>query len=107
MTLVCSVSGGGDVSYTWYRGSEQILTPRNLSSLEEQIDVDVHGSQMYTCNVSNPVSWANQTLKLSQGCLNAHHSEWRTVGQNKAVGAGPVPRLLCRRSVWAMTPLGL
>ncbi|XP_037006101.2 natural killer cell receptor 2B4 [Artibeus jamaicensis] len=71
VTLSCSVSGGGhashgDVSYTWYRGSERILGPGNLSTLEEQT---AGGPHAYTCRVSNDVSWANQTLRLSQGCL--------------------------------------
>ncbi|XP_045046428.1 natural killer cell receptor 2B4 isoform X2 [Desmodus rotundus] len=65
-----SVWGGnmsyGDVSYTWYRGSERILGPGNLSTLEEQIGGGLHA---YTCQVSNLVSQANQTLRLSQGCL--------------------------------------
>ncbi|XP_045046432.2 natural killer cell receptor 2B4 isoform X3 [Desmodus rotundus] len=71
VTLSCSISGGGnmsygDVSYTWYRGSERILGPGNLSTLEEQIGGGLHA---YTCQVSNLVSQANQTLRLSQGCL--------------------------------------
>eukprot|EP00069_Balaena_mysticetus_P009424 bmy_06326T0 len=70
VTLSCSVSRGGDVSYAWYKGTELIQTPRNLTKLEEQIDVS--GLHTYTCNVSNPVSWANHTLQLTQGCLNAH-----------------------------------
>ncbi|KAM8815714.1 natural killer cell receptor 2B4 isoform 2-T2 [Rhynchonycteris naso] len=72
VTLSCWVpgGGGGDVSYTWYRGSEQILGPTTLSKLEEQ--VNVAGSHVYTCNVSNPVSWAHQTLTLSQACQDAH-----------------------------------
>ncbi|KAM9110709.1 natural killer cell receptor 2B4 isoform 2-T2 [Megaptera novaeangliae] len=72
VTLSCSVSRGGDVSYAWYKGTELIQTPRNLTKLEEQIDVS--GLYTYTCNVSNPVSWANHTLQLTQGCLNAHPS---------------------------------
>ncbi|XP_036891008.1 natural killer cell receptor 2B4 [Sturnira hondurensis] len=71
VTLSCSVSGGGsvsygDVSYTWYRGSERIPGLGNMSTLEEQI---AGGPHTYTCEVSNFVSWANQTLRLSQGCL--------------------------------------
>lgn len=62
VTLSCLVSRGGNVSYAWYRGSELIQT-RNLSELEEQVGV---GSRhKYTCNVSNPVSWATQTLELT------------------------------------------
>ncbi|KAM5294798.1 natural killer cell receptor 2B4 [Glossophaga mutica] len=73
VTLSCSISGGGhasygDVSYTWYRGRERIPGLGNLSTLEEQI---VGGPHTYTCQVSNFVSWANQTLRLSQGCLPA------------------------------------
>ncbi|XP_066111179.1 natural killer cell receptor 2B4 isoform X1 [Saccopteryx bilineata] len=69
VTVCCSVpgDGGGDVSYTWYRGSEQI---RELSKLEEQINAT--DSHVYMCNVSNPVSWASQTLVLSQACRDAH-----------------------------------
>ncbi|XP_015989517.2 natural killer cell receptor 2B4 isoform X1 [Rousettus aegyptiacus] len=66
VTLSCSVARGGDVSYAWYRGSELIQTPRNLSELEEQVGFgDLHS---YTCNVSNPVSWAARTLELAQAC---------------------------------------
>ncbi|XP_023377264.1 natural killer cell receptor 2B4 [Pteropus vampyrus] len=66
VTLSCLVSRGGNVSYAWYRGSELIQTTRNLSELEEQVGV---GSRhKYTCNVSNPVSWATQTLELTQAC---------------------------------------
>lgn len=66
VTLSCLVSRGGNVSYAWYRGSELIQTTRNLSELEEQVGV---GSRhKYTCNVSNPVSWAAQTLELTQAC---------------------------------------
>ncbi|XP_036199833.1 natural killer cell receptor 2B4 isoform X2 [Myotis myotis] len=66
VTLNCSASGGGDVTYTWYRGGERIPTPRSPFRLEEQ--VDVNGGHIYTCNVSNPVSWAHQSLQLGQGC---------------------------------------
>ncbi|EPY88993.1 CD244 natural killer cell receptor 2B4-like protein [Camelus ferus] len=74
VTLFCLVSGGGDVdvSYTWYKGTELIQTPRNLTELEVQIDAD--GLHIYTCNVSNPVSWANHTLELTQGCQSGHRN---------------------------------
>ncbi|XP_019488682.1 PREDICTED: natural killer cell receptor 2B4 isoform X4 [Hipposideros armiger] len=72
VTLSCSVSRGGNVSYAWYRGSDLIQTARNLSILEERIDPkDMH---TYTCNVSNPVSWDSQTLRLTQGCLSAQQN---------------------------------
>ena len=88
VTLSCSISGGGnmsygDVSYTWYRGSERILGPGNLSTLEEQIGGGLHA---YTCQVSNLVSQANQTLRLSQGCLPGECSAW---GGNRAEVVGP------------------
>lgn len=73
VTLNCSASGGGDVTYTWYRGGERIPTPRSPFRLEEQ--VDVNGGHIYTCNVSNPVSWAHQSLQLGQGCGSAPQSE--------------------------------
>ncbi|XP_045154393.1 natural killer cell receptor 2B4 isoform X2 [Echinops telfairi] len=70
VTLSCSVSKDENVSYAWYRGSELIQTSRNRTYRVEQIDVGV--SHTYTCNVSNPVSWANHTLSFTQGCQNAH-----------------------------------
>ncbi|XP_073744370.1 natural killer cell receptor 2B4 isoform X5 [Callorhinus ursinus] len=63
VSLSCSVSRGGNVSYVWYRGSKLIQTPSNLSKLEEQIDVNA--LDIYTCNVSNPVSWVNHTFTQS------------------------------------------
>ncbi|KAK2493045.1 hypothetical protein MC885_007238 [Smutsia gigantea] len=70
VTLSCLVSRGGDVSYAWYRGTELIQTSRNLTKLEVQIDIN--SSHTYICNVSNPVSWAENTLTLTQGCLTGH-----------------------------------
>nr|XP_020744980.1 natural killer cell receptor 2B4 [Odocoileus virginianus texanus] len=70
VTLSCSVTRGGDVSYAWYRGTELIQTPGNLTELVQW--VDVNGLHLYTCNVSNPVSWANQSLQLTQGCQSDH-----------------------------------
>uniref|UniRef100_A0A8D1WTF1 CD244 molecule n=1 Tax=Sus scrofa TaxID=9823 RepID=A0A8D1WTF1_PIG len=72
VTLSCSVSRGDNISYAWYKGGELIQTPRNLTKLEEQIDDN--GLHIYTCNVSNPVSWANHTLHLTQGCLKAYQN---------------------------------
>ncbi|KAF5915401.1 hypothetical protein HPG69_003910, partial [Diceros bicornis minor] len=68
--LNCSVSSGGNVSYAWYRGSELIPTSRNVTYLEEE--TDVNGSHVYTCNVSNPISWAHDTLNFTRGCSSAH-----------------------------------
>lgn len=70
VTLSCSVARGGDVSYAWYRGTELIQTRGNLTELVQW--VDVNGLHLYTCNVSNPVSWANQSLQLTQGCQSDH-----------------------------------
>ncbi|XP_077012756.1 natural killer cell receptor 2B4 isoform X2 [Tamandua tetradactyla] len=74
VTLSCLVSSNGDVSYAWYNGSELIPMLRNVTHLEPQIDTD--GLYTYTCEVSNPVSWANDTLNLTQQCLNAHKKSW-------------------------------
>ncbi|GAB5583766.1 natural killer cell receptor 2B4 isoform X1 [Prionailurus iriomotensis] len=62
VTLSCSVPSGGNVSYDWYRGSVLIETARNHSTLEDQIDAN--SSHIYTCNVSNSVSWTNRTFIL-------------------------------------------
>uniref|UniRef100_A0A8C6ECL7 Ig-like domain-containing protein n=1 Tax=Moschus moschiferus TaxID=68415 RepID=A0A8C6ECL7_MOSMO len=66
VTLSCSVTRGGDVSYAWYRGSNLIQIPGNQTELVDK--VDVNGLHLYTCNVSNPVSWASHSLQLTQGC---------------------------------------
>ncbi|XP_032949145.1 natural killer cell receptor 2B4 isoform X3 [Rhinolophus ferrumequinum] len=78
VNLSCSVTRGANVncntvsyenvsysnvSYTWYRGSELIRAGRDLSTLEEQIDAK--GEHTYTCSVSNPVSRANYTRRLT------------------------------------------
>lgn len=93
VTLSCSVSRGGNVSYAWYRGSELIQTPRNLSELEEQVDVG--GWHNYTCNVSNPVSWAAQTLELTQAC----HSKWSAAGHCGLEVSPPTTRVTCKRDL--------
>uniref|UniRef100_G3U7I1 Ig-like domain-containing protein n=1 Tax=Loxodonta africana TaxID=9785 RepID=G3U7I1_LOXAF len=72
LNLSCSVSRDENVSYSWYRGSKLIQTPGNLTHLVELIDVN--GVHTYTCNVSNPGSWANDTLILTQACLGAHQN---------------------------------
>ncbi|XP_061257178.1 natural killer cell receptor 2B4 isoform X2 [Bos javanicus] len=70
VTLSCLVARGGDVSYAWYKGSNLIQIPGNITELVENIDVNA--SHVYTCNVSNPVSWANHSLQLTQGCQSDH-----------------------------------
>ncbi|XP_045403071.1 natural killer cell receptor 2B4 isoform X3 [Lemur catta] len=68
VSLSCLVSRDSNVSYAWYRGSELINMTRNLTILEK---TGADGTYIYTCNVSNPVSWKIQTLNLTQGCQNA------------------------------------
>lgn len=70
VTLSCSVTRSGDVSYAWYKGSNLIQISGNITELVENIDVN--GSYLYTCNVSNQVSWANHSLQLTQGCQSNH-----------------------------------
>lgn len=97
VTLSCSVARGGDVSYAWYRGSELIQTPRNLSELEEQVGFgDLHS---YTCNVSNPVSWAARTLELAQAC----HGR-RSAAAARAGGVGPATGLTRQRDLGMRSP---
>lgn len=70
VTLSCLVTRGGDVSYAWYKGSNLLQIPGNITELVENFDVN--GSHLYTCNVSNLVSWANHSLQLTQGCQRDH-----------------------------------
>uniref|UniRef100_A0A452SLJ2 Ig-like domain-containing protein n=1 Tax=Ursus americanus TaxID=9643 RepID=A0A452SLJ2_URSAM len=63
VSLSCSVSRGGNVSYVWYRGNELIQTPDNLGKLEQEIEVG--NLSVVTCNVSNPASWVNHTFTHS------------------------------------------
>lgn len=79
VSLYCLVTRDANVNYTWYRESKLISTQRNFTFLEEQTDAS--GLHMYTCNVSNPVSWASQTLNLTQACLSISLSKWSTLGQ--------------------------
>uniref|UniRef100_A0A2K6EPA2 CD244 molecule n=1 Tax=Propithecus coquereli TaxID=379532 RepID=A0A2K6EPA2_PROCO len=64
VSLSCLVSRDSNVSYALYRGSELIRMTRNLTYLE----IDSNGTYIFTCNVSNPVSWKIHTLNLTQGC---------------------------------------
>ncbi|XP_004448446.1 natural killer cell receptor 2B4 isoform X2 [Dasypus novemcinctus] len=70
VNLTCSVSSDGDVSYTWYNGSELLPRPRNLNHLVLLINGD--GLHTFTCNVSNPLSSANHTFSFTQKCWSAH-----------------------------------
>ncbi|XP_027624240.1 natural killer cell receptor 2B4 [Tupaia chinensis] len=66
VALSCSVSNNVNVSYAWYRGSQLIQRSRNLTHLEEQVNVS--GDFVYTCNVSNPVSWNTSTINVTRDC---------------------------------------
>ncbi|VFV35270.1 natural killer cell receptor [Lynx pardinus] len=79
VTLSCSVPSGDNVSYDWYRGSVLIETARNHSTLEDQIDAN--SSHIYTCNVSNSVSWTNRTFILH--CPGDSQRKWSTLGSNR------------------------
>lgn len=74
MSLSCSVSRGGNVSYVWYRGNELIQTPNNLGKLEQEIEVG--NLSIVTCNVSNPASWVNHTFTHS--CQSIGKCKWHT-----------------------------
>ncbi|XP_023555580.1 natural killer cell receptor 2B4 [Octodon degus] len=67
--LSCLASRNDHVSYAWYRDSNLILTSGNLSQLVVQIDANEQNT--YTCNVSNAASWATESLRLTQGCLES------------------------------------
>ncbi|XP_013377946.1 PREDICTED: natural killer cell receptor 2B4 isoform X2 [Chinchilla lanigera] len=73
VVLSCLGSKNSSVSYAWYRGSKLIWTSRNLSHLVVQIDANEMNT--YTCNVSNPASWASESLNLTQDCLESSPSE--------------------------------
>lgn len=67
--LSCLVSRNGNVNYAWYKDSKLIPTWGNPPRLEVQIDANELNT--YTCNVSNPASWAADSLKLTQDCLES------------------------------------
>ena len=94
--LSCLVTRGGDVSYAWYKGSNLLQIPGNITELVENFDVN--GSHLYTCNVSNLVSWANHSLQLTQGCQRDHQGKWSTLGYKRGWRCGaPQPGSLQRR----------
>ncbi|XP_045640573.1 natural killer cell receptor 2B4 [Ursus americanus] len=72
VSLSCSVSRGGNVSYVWYRGNELIQTPDNLGKLEQEIEVG--NLSVVTCNVSNPASWVNHTFTHSCQSVDKYYS---------------------------------
>lgn len=98
VTLDCLASGGGNVTYTWYKGGEWIPTPRSPFLLEEQMDAN--GWHTYTCNAS--------TLSAER----ARASSWaRAVGVpagvSAALGAGTGRRVLCPGPTQEQEPGGL
>ncbi|CAO2638380.1 Natural killer cell receptor 2B4 [Lemmus lemmus] len=64
--LYCSGSKNDNVSFALYRGSKLISTLRNFTYQENQTDAS--SPYIYTCNVSNKVSWASDTKNFTQDC---------------------------------------
>lgn len=81
MTLSCLVSIDGNVNYTWHKNGELLQMESNFTYVEQWSDVN--GKNTYTCNVSNPASWANHTITINQGCLSAHQGMWGTLACNR------------------------
>ncbi|XP_070323733.1 CD48 antigen [Odocoileus virginianus] len=61
------------VNYTWYWESESF--PKQLqNSVLEEVHTPQNYSKSYTCQVSNPVSSQNSTIKFTSSCVLAFSS---------------------------------
>ncbi|KAM9264345.1 natural killer cell receptor 2B4-like [Morus bassanus] len=70
LSLLCTVSGAGNVSYSWFCAGEA------PGALEHQpwLHLQVHGDadpNVCSCNVSNPVSWSTASTDAVAACRRA------------------------------------
>ncbi|XP_072503526.1 natural killer cell receptor 2B4-like isoform X2 [Notamacropus eugenii] len=77
VNLSCFVHGNDDLTYTWYRGREQIKPPGKQAHVQLHIQAKNTESD-YTCNVSNPVSSRSRTINLAWECA---HPFYRSTGE--------------------------
>ncbi|XP_042640411.1 natural killer cell receptor 2B4-like isoform X2 [Tyto alba] len=70
LSLVCTVPGAGDVSYSWSCGGDPPGTPQPQSRLQLQVRGDTDPT-VCRCNVSNPVSWDTASTDIVAACRAA------------------------------------
>ncbi|XP_078012343.1 natural killer cell receptor 2B4 isoform X2 [Phascolarctos cinereus] len=69
VNLSCFVQGNDNLTYTWYRGREQIKSPGKHSHVQLHIQAK-NTENSYTCNASNPVSSGSHTINLTWVCAS-------------------------------------
>ncbi|KAM9626154.1 T-lymphocyte surface antigen Ly-9-like [Morphnus guianensis] len=70
LSLVCTVSGAGNVSYSWSCSGD----PRGALEHQPWLHLQVHGDADPTvcrCNVSNPVSWSTDSTNITAASCQA------------------------------------
>uniref|UniRef100_A0A663DPB3 Natural killer cell receptor 2B4 immunoglobulin domain-containing protein n=1 Tax=Aquila chrysaetos chrysaetos TaxID=223781 RepID=A0A663DPB3_AQUCH len=70
LSLVCTVSGAGNVSYSWSCSGD----PRGALEHQSWLHLEVHGDAGPTicrCNVSNPVSWSTDSTNITVASCQA------------------------------------
>ncbi|XP_027695877.1 natural killer cell receptor 2B4 [Vombatus ursinus] len=69
VNLSCFVHGNDNLTYTWYRGREQIKPPGKHAHVQLHIQAK-NTENSYTCNASNPVSSGSHTINLTWVCAS-------------------------------------
>ncbi|XP_074079165.1 natural killer cell receptor 2B4 isoform X2 [Macrotis lagotis] len=67
VNLFCSDHGNSNLTYTWYRGREQINTSGTHFHLQLHIQA-INTDNSYTCNANNSVSSRNHTVNFTWPC---------------------------------------
>ncbi|XP_069651605.1 SLAM family member 9-like [Haliaeetus albicilla] len=70
LSLVCTVSGAGNVSYSWSCSGD----PQGVLEHQPWLHLQVHGDSLpiiCRCNVSNPVSWSADSTNITVASCQA------------------------------------
>ncbi|XP_068919012.1 natural killer cell receptor 2B4 isoform X1 [Petaurus breviceps papuanus] len=91
VNLSCFVHGDNNLTYTWYRGREQIKPPGKHAHV--QLHIQARSTEnYYTCNASNPVSSRSHTTNLTWVCASPVYSPIRDMNMTSYTKISRKPR---------------
>ncbi|XP_068919014.1 natural killer cell receptor 2B4 isoform X3 [Petaurus breviceps papuanus] len=93
VNLSCFVHGDNNLTYTWYRGREQIKPPGKHAHV--QLHIQARSTEnYYTCNASNPVSSRSHTTNLTWVCASPVYSPIRELWLPLVLGLSVIPLVI-------------
>ncbi|XP_036613244.1 natural killer cell receptor 2B4 [Trichosurus vulpecula] len=98
VNLSCFVHGNNNLTYTWYRGREQIKAPGNHAHVQLYIQAS-NTENYYTCNASNPVSSRSHTVNLTWVCASTVHSSTQELWFLLVLGFSVIPLVILLLSI--------